>query len=75
MGIVSSTSDVFADCIANLVGAKMHEKVHVAHYEIWGTFLFFGIPAAKPLKLIQGRYAYFDNRFETAARQADQEAY
>lgn len=49
---------------------RVHERVHVAQYELWGPFFLLAYPLESLYQLLSGRRPYLDNRFETAARAA-----
>ena len=49
---------------------RVHERVHVAQYELWGPFFLLAYPLESLYQLLSGRRPYLDNRFETAARSA-----
>ena len=51
---------------------RVHERVHVAQYELWGPLFLLAYPLESLFQLIRGRRAYLDNRFEIAARAACQ---
>ncbi len=50
------------------VALRMHERVHVAQYELWGALFLLAYPLESLFQLLSGRRPYQDNRFEIAAR-------
>lgn len=50
---------------------RCHERVHVAQYERWGPLFLMAYPLESFRQLVRGRRPYFDNRFEVAARAAE----
>ena len=57
-----------------LTRSRGHELVHVRQYERWGVLFFLAYPASSLWKLLMGRNAYWDNRFEIQARSLSPEA-
>ena len=50
---------------------RAHERVHVAQHERWGPLFLPAYLASSLWQWLQGRRAYWDNRFEVEARRAD----
>ena len=47
---------------------RAHELIHVRQYERWGIAFFVAYAASSVWQLLNGRSAYWDNRFEVQAR-------
>jgi hypothetical protein len=50
---------------------RAHERVHVAQYERWGPLFLAAYLGSSLWQWLQGRRAYWDNRFEVEARRAE----
>ena len=50
---------------------RVHERVHVRQYELWGPLFIPAYLVAGMWAVIQGGHPYFDNRFEREARLAE----
>ena len=55
-----------------MVQWRAHERVHVAQYERWGPLFLPAYLASSPWQWLQGRRAYWDNRFEVEARRVEE---
>ncbi len=49
-----------------------HESVHVKQFERWGPLLLVMYPLASLTAIVRGGHHYRDNRYEIAAREADE---
>ena len=53
---------------AHLALLRAHEQVHVRQYERWGLLFVPAYLSESAWQWLRGQRAYFDNRFECAAR-------
>ncbi len=49
---------------------RVHERVHVRQYELWGPFFVPAYLLAGLFELLRGRHPYIDNYFERDARES-----
>jgi hypothetical protein len=50
---------------------RVHERVHVTQYERWGPLFLPAYLGSSLWQWLQGRRAYWDNRFEVEARRVE----